>query len=95
MTGKSKYKKLAEKIELRGLGIPGLKATLIKRTKRKAIYLRSDEYYEVFRIQTQEAGIIFGRKYPARETYPGNDDFGHAAICTKNLKQAERFYKDI
>lgn len=89
------YEKLDEKLSPRGTGLSGLTSTLIKRTKRKAIYLRSDGYYEIFRIEIQKAGILFGKKYPAKELYPNNEKFGHTAFCTASLKLAEQYYRNI
>ena len=87
--------KLAKKIKVKGTGISGLTSTLVKREEKKAIYLRSDGYYEAFKIKIQEAGEIFGREYPKKETYPNNEDFGSIGICTSSLKQAEQYYNNL
>jgi len=87
--------KLNEKINPRGTGIPKLSSSLIKRTKRKAMYLRSDGYYEVFKIKIRKAGIFFGKEYPDKEIYPNCEEFGQSAICTSSLKTAEQYYRNI
>ena len=71
--------KLQQTLEVRGTGIPGLKATLVERTDKKAIYLRSDDVYEVFYVQVSPEEMQFGKLYPERETYPSNEDFGKMA----------------
>jgi hypothetical protein len=87
-------KKLSEVIEIKGLGFP-VKATLIKRTKTKALYKRSDGYHEVFRIKVKPDRLVFGKSYPEEEVYPGNEDFGFSAWCCFNLENAERRYKNL
>jgi len=87
--------KLAKKVKVKGTGISGLTSTLVKREEKKAIYLRSDGYYEAFKIKIQEACEIFGREYPKKELYPCNESFGDIAICTSLLKQAERYYNNL
>lgn len=73
--------KLKEIENINGVGIPGLKARLLKRTDNKAIYLRDDGVYEVFAIKIREARIAFDKEYPEHERYPGNEDFGKTAWC--------------
>ena len=90
-----KYKKLEEKVIPYGIGIPNLTATLIKRTKRKAMYLRSDGYYEIFQIRVRDAIKIFDKEYPAMELYPSNEIFGEKAFCTQILEKAEEYYKKL
>jgi len=90
-----KYKKLEKHLMPYGTRIIGLTATLVKRTKKKAMYLRSDGYYEVFKIQVREATRIFNTEYPAMELYPNNESFGDIAFCTKNLELAEEYYKKL
>lgn len=87
--------KLPKKIKIKGTGISGLTSTLVKREKKKAIYLRSDGYYEAFKIKIQEAGELFGREYPEKELYPNNEDFGSIGICTSILKQAQQYYNNL
>lgn len=78
-----------------GVGIPGLTANLLMRTDQKAIYYRWDDVYEVFRIKIAEAAEIFGKSYPKREVYPGNEDFGKTAWCYKQKENAIRRYNAI
>ena len=59
------------------------------------MYLRSDGYYEVFKIRIRKAGIYFGKEYPAKEIYPNNEDFGENAFCTSSLQLAEQYYRKL
>jgi hypothetical protein len=86
-------KRLPEVItELNGVGIPGMTATLVERTDKKAMYKRWDDVYEVFRIKISKEKILFGKTYPRREVYPGNEDFGSTAWCFKDEKLASKRY---
>ncbi len=85
-------RRLNENIDLIGPGIPGLKGTLVKRTNCRAIYLRSDGYYEVFRIESRKAETVFGKDLPERELYPGNERFGFQAICTNSKVRAFKYF---
>jgi hypothetical protein len=88
-------KKLEEKVEITGTGIPNLTATLIERTRQKAIYLRSDDIYEVFKIKIHPPAELYGRSYPEREAYPSNEDFGKTAWTYTSLEKARKKYKKI
>ncbi len=79
--------KLKNKVELHHIGYP-VTATLVARTKKKAVYYRDDGCYEVFKIVIAPAGIIFGKSYPEREVYPGNEDFGFTAWCFSDKTRA-------
>jgi len=87
-------KKLENEIDLKGLGMP-VKATLIERAEDKAIYERSDGYFEVFKIKVSKESEVFGKSYPVRETYPGNEDFGYSAWCYRSLDKANAKYRSI
>lgn len=88
------FERLPEVItELNGVGIPGMTATLIERTDKKAIYKRWDDVWEVFRIKTVKEKEIFWKVYPAHEVYPGNEDFGATAWCFKDEELARRRYE--
>jgi hypothetical protein len=90
------YEPLKEYYEsLRGVNIPGVGSVLVKRDAFRAIYKRSDGYYEVFRIELTDEHEIFGRVYPASEKYPSNEDFGVIAICTSDENKANRYYESI
>jgi hypothetical protein len=78
--------------DLNGVGIPGMTATLIKRTEKKAMYRRWDDVWEVFRIKVVKEKTIFGKTYPKREVYPGNEDFGSTAWCFKDEILARQRY---
>jgi len=86
--------RLPEVIEVKGVGIPGLTAKLVMRTDKKAMY-RRDNVYEVFRIKVAEAREAFGKNYPQREVYPGNEDFGVWAWCFSNEAKAKQRYDSI
>jgi hypothetical protein len=88
------YEKLPEVMaELNGVSIPGMTATLVERTDKKAMYKRWDDVYEVFRIKIVNEKTVFGKTYPRHEVYPGNEDFGSTAWCFKNEQLARRRYK--
>jgi len=88
--------KLEERVKPRGIGIPGLTAELIERTEKKAIYLRSDGIYEVFKILIHpEETLPSGKTYPEREVYPGNEDFGVTAWCFNNKENALKRYNEL
>ena len=98
MEAKLKYEKLPEVVEVNGCGIPHLTAKLICRTDKKAIYYRWDDVWEVFRVRITEAEEAFGRSYPRREVYPGNEDFGATAWCyhgERAEKRARGMYERI
>lgn len=87
--------KLENETKLSGTGMPGLTADLIERTEKKAIYLRSDGCYEIFKIKKEKAREMFGKQYPDREVYPGNEDFGKTAWCFSNQKNALEKYNQL
>jgi len=80
--------KLKQIEEIHSAGIHGLKAELIERTDTKAIYLRSDGYYEYFYITVLPEGEVFGKLYPERECYPSNESFGNNAWTCKSYEKA-------
>lgn len=79
----------------KGTGIANLTATLLKREGRLCMYKRSDDVFEVFLVIVHPAEHLFGKDYPAREVYPGNEDFGHTAWCYSKIEFAERMYNDL
>ncbi len=87
-------KKLAKTVNLNSLGEP-MTAKLVKRESYKAIYLRDDGYYEVFKIRNRKAEVVFGKKMPAREIYPSPGDFGLSAWCTSISEKADKIYSEI
>lgn len=89
------YEALPEVVKVRGIGIHGMTAKLIKRTEGKAMYLRWDNVYEVFRRKVQDANEIYDRKYPRRELYPNSEDFGSIAWSFKDKDEAEKRYTNI
>ena len=87
--------KLPKVVNIKGIGIPDITAECIERTNKKALYERSDEIWEVFKVQISPAAEIFGRQYPRREVYPGNEDFGKTAWCFNDENFARRKYNKI
>lgn len=78
-------KHLPEIVKPKGVGIPGLTAKLLKRDGKVCLYERTDNCYELFIVQVSPAVETFGKKYPEREVYPGNEDFGRTAWCYTHL----------
>ena len=86
--------------KMKNVGIPGLTAECIVRTKTKAIYFRRDGYYEIIIITIKEAetvkfpgGLI--KYYPKREYYPANEDFGTLGWCCRDKKLAYERYNRL
>ncbi len=92
---KTDYEKLSEVVEVSGTGIPSLTAKCVKRTAKKAMYYRNDNVYEVFKIKISKEEEAFGKTYPKREVYPGNEDFGKTAWTYREEKNALRRYNEI
>ena len=86
------YEKLPEVVTDLPVGIPGMTATLVERNDKKAIYKRWDDVWEVFRIKISKEKTMFGKTYPAREVYPGNEDFGLTAWCFSDEELARKRY---
>ena len=95
MKTKTDYERLPEVVSGFPVGIPDISAKLVKRTDRKAMYYRWDNVWEVFRISISEAAEIYGRKYPRREVYPGNEDFGSTAWCFSDEESALKMYDNL
>jgi len=88
----TKYiKRLPAIVKPRGTGIPGLTAALIQRTEKVAWYLRSDGCHEVFTIKV---GKTFDGS-SLMEYYPGTNDFGRSAICTRSEETAAKYYANL
>ena len=92
---KTDYEKLPEVVAGFPVGIPDISAKLVKRTKKKAMYYRWDNVWEVFRIKINEPTSLFGRSYPRREVYPSNEDFGRTAWCFSDEAQAHKAYDNL
>ena len=88
-------KYLPETVVLKGLGIPGLTAQFVDRNDWKAIYLRSDGYYEVFHRKFNDDREIFGKQYESQEWYPSNNDFGRIAWCIRSEEKAWMRYRNL
>jgi hypothetical protein len=55
------------------------------RDETHAVYKHFGAYgqfigWEAIKIKKAKAAVIFGKSYPAREVYPGNEDFGTYAL---------------
>ena len=91
-------KQLSDEIKITGIGM-SVKAKLVKRTKKKAIYERSDDVWEVFLIKQQKEGeaTFEGVKvhYEEKELYPNNEDFGKIAWCFTNYNRAIKRYEAL
>ncbi len=87
--------KIKDKVHIRGTGIAGLTSRCVVRTPQKAIYLRSDGYYEVFKVIVVKEGYVFDKLLPEREVYPGNEDFGSTAWTFKTKESALERYNSL
>jgi hypothetical protein len=67
--------------------------TLVSRGQRSCIYMQhvsaKTKCFEVFLIKTRPAKELFGKKYPAREVFPANEDFGYTAWSCNTLDRAK------
>ena len=88
-------KKLEKIINVKGTGIPKLTAELVKRTDTKAIYKRSDGYYEIFMIRIQPHRVVFGTIMEEGEYYPNNEDFGSIAWTYNSMEKAVNCYDKL
>lgn len=88
-------KTLPKTVKITGCGIEDLTATLITRTRTKAMYERSDGYIEVFRIKIAPKQEAFGNTYPEREMYPSTEQFGQNAWCYKSHENALKMYDNL
>ncbi len=87
--------RLPDEVQVRGKGIPDLTARLIERHNQLCLYERSDFVFEVFFVRVQKEAEIFGREYPTKELYPGNEDFGVMAWCCKDGEKAKRKFNRL
>lgn len=70
--------------------------TQVKRTDTKAMYKSDDGVIEVFKIKIAPAAEIYGKQYPDRESYPGNELFGVSAYCYSSREDlAELKYNSL
>lgn len=91
---KTNYERLPEVVAI-SVGIPDMTAMLVARTDTKAIYKRWDDVWEVFHIVIRKESEAFGKTYPKREVYPGNEDFGKTAWCYKDEALAWKRYNNL
>ena len=83
---------LDEVVPIKGLGKNNVLSRLLKREKGVCLYERSDRVWEVFRPRVKIPKVVFGKSYPRREVYPGNEDFGDDAFCYTQKENAERMF---
>jgi hypothetical protein len=87
--------KLEDVVNVTGIGMLDVTAECVRRDGNIAMYLRSDDVYEVFKVKVSPEADIFGRHYPERETYPCNEDFGTIAWSYRNIKDADRKWNKL
>lgn len=75
---------------------------LIKRTKSKAMYSKTNngiKYFEVFNIEIQKehTSIIKGItiEYKEKELYPTDERFGYSAWCYRSIHKADLKFSSI
>ena len=80
----------------------GLWYEQVKRTEKKAMYgikLASDSEgyhgYEVFVIKVLPKEEAFGKEFPEREKFPGNEDFGKFAWSLSTRDTADTYYSEL
>jgi len=81
----------------------GLWYKQIKRTDSKAMYgiklteNSSENYhgYEVFIVKIIPKTMAFGKEYPEREKFPGNEEFGTSAWSLSTRERAEKYYEEL
>jgi hypothetical protein len=90
-------KQLEKEVQLRGTGIPGLSATLVKRKGNVCMYRRWDSVWEVFTPNIVKKGsMVFEKLYDDdTEVYVGTSDFGSTAWCFPDRKGAEKCYQGL
>jgi len=86
---------LPDIVEIKGAGIPGLKAKLLKKSGKVYMYERNYGCYEVFIVRVAPEKAAFGMNYPEREVYPSNEDFGKTAWCYNKMVNAEKRYRSL
>lgn len=86
---------LPDEVQVNGTGIPELTARLVRRHKKLCLDERSDDVFEVLIVKVQKEREIFGKTYPTKEVYPGNEDFGVTAWCYKDRKEAEKKFNRL
>lgn len=87
------YVKLPEHVKLgRQTGFKGQMSHLVERGYKKAMYVRDDGVWEVFKIKVRKDATVFNKFVPAHEIYPGNEDFGKFAWCYDDEKDARERY---
>jgi len=69
--------------------------TQVDRNKRAAIYQSNQGHFEVFEIVIAPEGELYGKVYPERETYPGNEKFGNNAWCISDEARALKKFKEL
>lgn len=74
----------------------GITLNQVKRNRHVAMYKAEiGNNYEVFEIRIRKGESKFGKYYPARERYPGNEDFGTWAYSLTGRERAEEVFEVI
>jgi hypothetical protein len=87
--------RLPDLVRPTGTGIPELEARIVMREGDLCLYERSDDVFEVFYPNQQAEGEIYGKFYPAHETYPNNEDFGKTAWCFSEKENAVKRFRRL
>ena len=88
-------KRLEKRLSIPSIGMSWVTSELIHRKGGIAIYKRSDDVYEVFKVKVSPAAEIFGKQYPEREAYPANEEFGLTAWCFTDRERAMRRFETL
>jgi hypothetical protein len=64
------------------------------RDENCAVYEQRGHYnqllgYEAIRIKRQEAQVMFGKHYEAKELYPNSEDWGRFAVTKNDFEEAK------
>ncbi|MCK5017284.1 MAG: hypothetical protein KAS32_09435 [Candidatus Peribacteraceae bacterium] len=87
-------KRLSNNEQIRGIGSQ-TSSNFVNREGDVCMYHRTDGPYEVFLVQVRPKETIGERKYPEREVYPSNEDFGKTAWCYTLKNNAEDKFKRL
>ena len=77
----------------------GFDYTQVRRGQRSFVFRQHAtpklDYYEVFLIKIRPAGEVFGKWQPAKERFPGNEDFGNWAWSYSTIEAAMQKYEEL
>lgn len=86
--------RLGNTVQIRGVG-KEVTASFVKRRGNICFYQRSDGPYEVFYVKVFPEEVIKNKKYPEREGYPSNEDFGKIAWCFTEYEHALKRFDSL